>query len=185
MNVVAYTALEFEQASRKAAGKHAIIYTSPPLTDTNLRDLPNALQSADLILFNLHGLPGGAAWMADKAGLPVAIRAAQLATLDLSGAVVFIENCYAGDDDNPMRRALEIARARLIIAGEGPNYGGRNSLQGADWLFFALRLAMKASKNTKHWLYILNRARRVLRLLGDTDTADFMVWDSREGSNLC
>lgn len=178
LNIVVYAAKRYERASRMAAGETAKIFTCPPLTDTGLGDLPAALQKADLILFNLHGLPGGAAWFAERDGPPVAMRAAQLETLDLSRAVIFLENCYAGDENNPMRTALKEAGSRMIIAGPGENYGGVSVMRGSDWLFWAVRIALEVDpgRSVSHFVSAIKRFMGFIPTRAAQDTAGFTVW---------
>lgn len=182
MKTVVYCAETYEQASRKAAGRNAIIFTCPPHHEHNLDAIRAAMQAADLILFNLHGLPDGAAWLAHRSGPPVAIRANQLASFDLSGAVIFVESCYTGDPDNPMHQALEKTGCRAIIAGAGENFGGSVEMAAADWLFWALRQAMQIVEFTDYKLNIkriIEFARSAFEMSRDfhnRDTAQFEVW---------
>lgn len=182
LSIVAYTARDFASATKLAAGRRALVFVCPPLADTRLGGLVDALEGADLILFNLHGLPGGAAWFAKRNGPPVAIRAKQLAGLDLSSAVIFVENCYTGDRDNPMLAALQQTGARAIIAGAGINYGGQYQMMGADWLFWALRLAMQITNRLGLPLYVpglVKRAQLILKRVptqAARDTSQFTVW---------
>lgn len=182
MRVVVYCAATYEEASRKAAGRDAILFTCPPCSDTNLYAVSSALQAADLILFNLHGLPDSAAWFAYRSGPPAAIRAHQLAELDLTGAVVFAENCYTGNPGDPMHQALEETGCKAIIAGSGENYGGSVEMAGADWLFWLLRQAMELSEQSGYQFNI-ERIIRYARFgfglskrLHNRDTAQFEVW---------
>lgn len=188
MNVVVYTALEFERASRRAAGNRSSIYTCPPLSERHLKTLPESLEAADLIFFNLHGLPNGAAWFGNQSAHPVAIRAATLATMNLAKAVVFVENCYTGDDYSPMRDALQAAKPVMIIAGEGPNYGGSRGLRGADWLFILLKFAMQISPNPDIWIMVIGVGKLIMTYIptfAAEDTSKFKIWDRRRGYKLC
>ena len=179
LNVVVYMSAEFETATRKVAGRGAKFFSCPPLREDRLNGLLSQLETADLILFNLHGLAGGAAWFANSEGPPVAIRANQLEALDLSSAVVFIENCYAGDANNPMKDALKQAGAKMIIAGAGENYGGKVQPVGADILFLIVRHIMMVNKNINFVKATMTNAILLFGVFPDCaarDTSQFTIW---------
>ena len=129
MRVFAYCAANYEQATRRAAGVPPVC--CPPVWADTL-DL-SLLENNDLLFFNLHSLADIPAFLGTKYGPPIALRATQLAEVDLGGAVVFAENCYLGDSQHPMRQALLDAGASAVIAGAGLNYGSTGQdLKGAD-----------------------------------------------------
>jgi len=96
------------------------------------------VQDADFIYVDLHGDPQGTVWYGDDEMVTVTAR--QLRQVDVTGTVVFAANCYVGDQDSPMRRALFQAGARYVIAGEGRNYGPADGpLYGAPLVGLWLR----------------------------------------------
>jgi hypothetical protein len=137
MKVFAYCAQSFAPAMRKIAGVEPI--TCPPLSvgefDVRL------LEGQDLILFDLHGEPGGTQWYGD-ARLP-ALTAEQIRSADLRGAVVFGLNCYLADAISPMLDALLAAGAAYVVAGDGENFAARAQVFGcgelAKWFKYYLR----------------------------------------------
>ena len=104
--------------------------TSPPIF---LRDFnPLWLTDKALIFFKLHGAPGQPYWYGD--GMATAISAQQISSVRLAGgAVAFVASCFGGADA-PMVRALLGAGAAAVVTGTGPNYAGKNKLEGADVL---------------------------------------------------
>ena len=180
--------------TRWAAGNGAVIYTSPPLTRNDLfPDVLGDFENADLLVFNLHGMPGTPAFFGRQDGTPVALHADQVRKLNLGRAVVFAYGCYTGDDSNPMRDALLDAGARAVVAGAGINYGGSHWPVGADWLLMVLRVAMSAASAWSEALDIdrvLETMSKVLRaspLIADHDAAEFRVWrrdESKDHANV-
>lgn len=92
---------------------------SPPTLATNL-DLQR-LDGARLIYINLHGVREGPPWYGqpeDHPALVAALRPADLAGLDLRGAVVFSEACYgAAIDGRDEQSSLALAFLAQGVAG--------------------------------------------------------------------
>ena len=146
MRVFAYCAKDYEQATRRAAGVPPVC--CPPVWADTLN--LSLLEDNDLLFFNLHSLAGVPAFLGSKNGPPIALRATQLAEVDLGGAVVFAENCFLGDREHPMRDALLAAGASAVIAGAGLNYGSTGKgLKGADllglWVRRGLQVGLSAA----------------------------------------
>jgi hypothetical protein len=109
--------------------------TCPPTTAATL-DLAR-IEEADFLYIDLHGEPGQRFWLGDDGEL--AMTAAQVETLDLSGTVVFAVSCYLADADSPMLDALLDAGARYVIGGEGLNWAAATRPTGAAALGHRLR----------------------------------------------
>lgn len=137
MRILAYCDRRYRAATEKAVGRGATLLTSPPLDSRTLS--PDMLEGYDLLYFDLHGTPGEGVWYGDGT---VALLAEQLRVADLSGSVVFALNCYLADEDSPMLDALLAAGARLVIGGDGINWGGRRRLIGAGRLGLWFRRLM-------------------------------------------
>lgn len=135
MRVFAYCVRSAKRAVREAVGVDPI--TSPPTTAPHFN--PLWLEGNDLIYFRLHGAKGFSSWFNDHGGLALDIAAVEIA--DLGGAVVVVANCYGASD--PMIQALYMAGASTVIAGEGPNYGGRGYAIGTDLLTMWLRRGLE------------------------------------------
>lgn len=144
VRIVAYAARRYEGATRAAVGQAALLLTCPPLLDLTFD--PAMLSGADLVVFNLHGLPGQPVWLGGDQvddNLP-ALRAETLARCQLGGAGVFAINCYLGDaSDSPMRDALWQAGAGYLVSGAGENFGGMERPAGADVLLKWFRLFLE------------------------------------------
>jgi hypothetical protein len=129
MNIVAYCDRRYEQATRGAVGGSALLLTCPPASGADLARYAPEIAQADLIYFNLHGVPGRAEWYTSER--QVALTAAQLRALDLTRATVYLVNCYAGGG---LLDVLKELKPRAIIGGFGENLGGLERLAGADLL---------------------------------------------------
>jgi len=116
--------------TRKAAGVNPL--TSPPFTARNIHSTFQKLTGCDLLYFDLHGQPGEACWLGDDH--TIALSAAQLREVNLTGSIVFALGCYLADQDSPMLDALLDAGARYVVGGAGENWAGRRSLFGASLL---------------------------------------------------
>lgn len=186
MNIVAYAARRYQNATRLAIGKGARLLTCPPVHDGTVD--PAEFAGRDLVVFNLHGLPDAAAWFGGdgKDDQIPALKAATLRTFMLEGAGVFAINCHLGDESAPMREALRAAGASWVIGGPGINFGGLDAPAGADVLLqwfirswrltrmpdpeYALRLAKRALKLFSP-PFMPEKQRKVVR-----DTLEFRVW---------
>lgn len=131
MNVLAYCDERYLEVTRRVVGRGAVVVASPPAGDPDWRTPAGRamLTESDMILFNFHAMPGVDAWLNTRGD--VALMADSLAALDLSRSVVFLVNCYGGGGMLP---ALKATGARLIVGGEGENFGGVSRLGGADLL---------------------------------------------------
>lgn len=183
MKMVAYAARRYEGATRKAVGRQATLLTCPPVHNGNIES--RWFAGADLVVFNLHGLPGSPVWFGGDGlndGVP-ALKADTLAMLDLSGAGVFAVNCHLGNDDSPMREALLAAGAAWVVGGEGVNYGGLETPAGADillcWFVRWLKVLKKpeaALSAAKTATRLLSRARTAKERAVAQDTLAFRLW---------
>lgn len=136
MNVFAYCSQSAAKSTRKATGVEPV--TCPP-TKAATFDV-QALEGQDFIYFDLHGAPGGTEWRGDKR--TIALREAQIRAANLTGAVVFATNCHLGDADSPMLTALLDAGARYVVAGDGLNWAGAQTVIGAARLGQLFRIAL-------------------------------------------
>lgn len=131
MNVFAYCAASFRESVRRAAGVMPLL--SPPCVAETFD--PALLAGRDLIYFKLHGLPGEVYWYGDD--WLTALRLDQIQAADLTGAMVFVANCFgltdAGEPD-VMVQALLDAGARAVVAGAGENWGALRGVTGPDLL---------------------------------------------------
>jgi len=129
VRVFAYCCASFKNITRKAAGVEPL--TSPPSTVYNL-DLA-LLENNDLLYFDLHGSPGATCWLGDDRTL--AMTAAELSKVNLTGAIVFAVNCHLADAGSPMLDALLSAGAHYVIGGDGQNWAGsKRAMIGAGLL---------------------------------------------------
>lgn len=186
MNIVAYAARRYAEATRLAVGSGARLLTCPPVHD-GIVD-PAEFTGRDLVVFNLHGLPEVAAWLGGdgRDDQVPALKATTLRSFKLGGAGVFAINCHLGDTSSPMREALRDAGAGWVIGGPGVNFGGLNVPAGADvllqWFIRSLRLSRMADPEQ-----VLKLAKRALKLFSSPfmtpeqrrvldDTLGFRVW---------
>lgn len=116
MITVAHCAGSFAKVVEKSSGVKPT--TFPPMDATTL-DL-SGLRGADLWYIDLHGEHGNPAWFGDNG--VAAMYAGQVAASELHGVNVFASNCFLGDDDSPMMKALFKAGARSVIAAPGKNF---------------------------------------------------------------
>lgn len=108
--------------------------TSPPLS---FRDFdPQLMRGHELLFFKLHGLPGQSFWYGD--GGISAVSAEQILSVDLSGAIAFVANCYGGADA-PMVQALIKQGVIAVVTGTGENTAGIRQAIGADIIGLAFR----------------------------------------------
>ena len=136
MKVFAYCSQSAAESTRKAAGVEPV--TCPP---TKAAAFEMAwLEGQDFIYFDLHGAPGGDTWRGDKR--TIALRLEQIRSANLTGAVVFATNCHLGDVGSPMLTALLDAGARYVVAGDGLNWAGAQSVMGAARLGQLFRIAL-------------------------------------------
>jgi len=140
MNAFAYCDASFERSVLRAAGVVPLL--SPPCVADTFD--PALLAGRDLIYFKLHGLPGEIYWYGD--GWLTALRLDQIQAADLTGAVVFVANCFgltdAGEPD-VMVQALLDAGARAVVAGAGENWGALRGVTGPDLLGQWMRRGMR------------------------------------------
>lgn len=185
MRVFAYCAASFQEATRRAAGMEPL--TCPPASAEHFER--SWLENHDFLYFDLHGAPGEAYWLGDE-GI-VALRADQITSCSLDGAIVFATNCYLADEESPMMDALLEAGARYVIGGQGPNWAGERTLYGASLLGWRFRQLLergfdplRALALAKKWIRLGLMAHRVLghagRIRTDEDTLAFRVYYRRE-----
>jgi hypothetical protein len=185
MNTFAYCCASFGPRLARLAGASPIL--CPPVTAETF-DL-SLLAGRDFVWFKLHGRRGGSRWYGDH--MTTALSADQLAPADgnvgpdLSGAVVFVSNCWLCDQQglpSPMLIALARANARAIIGGPGPNYARLDRVAGTDllglYVRFFLQLGFHAT-NAFRFARVRLSIHRPDRIT--TDTLAFRLW---EPSNL-
>lgn len=163
MNVFAYCAGSFREATRRAAGIEPL--TCPPASAEYFE--PSWLERRDFIYLDLHGQPGQAYWLGDE-GI-VALTAKQVSQARLGGAIVFATNCYLADEDSPMMDALLEAGARYVIGGQGQNWAGARIMYGAALLGWRFRQLLDLECNplralaiAKRWVRLGLAANRIL-----------------------
>lgn len=140
MNTFAYTCASFGPRFGRLAG--CAPQLCPPTNDDTF-DL-TLLAGRDLVWFKLHGRQGGTMWYGDN--WTTALSEDQLARADLSGAVVFVSNCWLADHagrPGPMLVALAQANPRAIIGGPGPNYCEMSRTSGTDLLGLYVRFFLQ------------------------------------------
>jgi hypothetical protein len=180
MRVFAYCAASFEEATRKAAGVQPL--TCPPVSagsfDPAWLEGDRKGRPYDLLYFDLHGTPGSVSWRGDDR--IEALTALQISRARLGEPVVFATNCFLADERSPMMEALLDAGARLVIAGDGENWGPRGrSLYGAPLLGMWLRRWMQVRVSPLRALALAKRSVR-LRGVAVEDTLAFRAY-YREG----
>lgn len=169
MRVFAYCAASFEKSVRRAAGVPPLL--SPPCGLTAFN--PHVLEGYDLLYFKLHGLPGQPYWYGDH--WLTALSADQVSQADLSGAVVFVANCYL--PESPLLQALLDAGAKAVVGGPGQNYGRPHSVDGADLLGLYFRYCLQLKLPTKVALTFAKHRLRLKRKDKSTkDTLAFQLW---------
>ena len=136
MRIFAYCAKSYEESTRRAAGRQPL--TCPPVSAEWFPVV--LLEDCDLLYFDLHGQAYTQCWYGDN-GI-VALRDDQIRQANLGGAVVFVVNCYLADDESPMLDALLDAGAGYVIGGEGANFAGQTTPQGAALLGLWVRRLM-------------------------------------------
>jgi hypothetical protein len=184
MNVFAYCAASFRPVVARAAGVVSPA-TCPPVTMETFD--PSLLAGRDLVWFKLHGRRGERYWYGDHH--TTALSADQLAPADgsagpdLSGAVVFVANCWLADDGGapgPMLHALTRTNPRAIIGGCGPNYAVAHRIGGVDLLGLYLRALLQigfAPASALRLAKLRLRLRRPDR--ATADTLGFRLWRPR------
>ena len=193
MIVKAFCARSFTYSVRKAAGVVPVV--SPPTTVETFD--PAALSNCDLLYLKLHGLAQQAYWYGDN--WLTAASKEQIETCDLegptaradrgshpkptrgsrldpgTGTIVFAANCFL--PESPMLDALFAAGARCVVAGHGPNLGGRTKLLSSDLLGRYFRRGLQIGLSPKHALR-LAKARLILsrRSAGKKDALAFKLF---------
>jgi hypothetical protein len=171
MNIVAYCEQRYEQATRQAVGKSAMVLTCTPVFGEMLTQYATEFAAADLVYFNLHGVPGVTQWYISEGH--VAVNAEQLMKLDLQRAVVFMVNCYAGGG---LLDVLKAMKPRAIIGGYGENRGGVEQMAGADVLGLWVRRGLEMGMSAPQAL-LMGKARLTLmpRTVSVKDALQFEV----------
>ena len=160
MRIVAYCDARYEQVTRQAVGKDAVVLISPPLVDASVLLHRSEFERAGLVYFNFHADPFGDMWLNTDAG--VALSADTVKQMNLSRVTVFMVNCYAG---GAMLEALRFAGAWAIVGGRGENLGGVKLLGGADVLGLWCRRGMQIGLGARPALAL---AKARLRLMPQT-----------------
>ena len=188
MRTFAYCCASFAEATRRAAGVEPLL--SPPLSIATfkpewLNGEPFTGRPWDLLYFDLHGQPSETFWRGD--GGTIALTADQIRETYLGGAVVFGTNCYLGDLDSPMLKALFDAGAKYVIGGEGQNWASVKRASGATLLGQRFRQILasgasplKALALAKLWVrWDLRKHTRkgsAREILADKDTLAFRAY---------
>jgi hypothetical protein len=141
----------------------------------------------DLIVFYLHGYPGGRAWFGDQD--EIALREDTLARCHLGGKIVFAASCNAGDAKSPMRDAIFKAGATWLIAGSGHNYTSPWIVVGVNILLYSFVRFVTRSGDV---LGALRWAKRMTRIFGSrwtkasreaiADSLAFRAWRNDENT---
>jgi hypothetical protein len=141
---------------------------SPPVTRETFD--PKWLEGNDFIYFKLHGFRNDPMWYNENYN--AALTASQIRSAGLSGAVVFVANCYL--PESPMLQALLSAGAKAVVGGSGENYAKVDEVHGADLLGLYFRLMLEdygAMLKMAKW--------RLVRKWPDKATLDalrFKIW---------
>ena len=168
MRVKAFCAQSFRLSVHKAAGVPPI--TSPPVDLPSFRS--SILAPCNLLYLKLHGLPHQGFWYGDN--WVTACSRYQVAKCHLQGAVVFAANCFL--PESPMLAALFEAGASAVIAGSGPNYGGRTTLLSADIIGAGFRRGLSAGLSPGAALNLAKAALIVMPGRGKRDALAFKVY---------
>jgi hypothetical protein len=168
MRVLAYCCASYRLSVRRAAGVEPLL--CPP-ADVSSFD-PAWLRGQDLIYVKLHGMPGQAYWYGDN--WATALSAAQVRAADLSGAVVFVANCYLSE--SPMLEALRLAGAKAVVGGSGQNYAGKSRVFGADLLGMIFRQLLAVGLGPESALRLAKARLRLGRDRVSRDTLEFELY---------
>jgi len=175
VQVFALCSADYAEQMRRVAGVRP--WLSPPIVTSTFR--PEWLTGARLVFFKLYGEAGVPYWF-NREG-QVAVMAGQLAASDLSGAVVFVANCYL--PESPMLAALFKAGAEAVGGGEGYNYFRKSRLDGADLLglyfrvgLLKLHLSVDKALELAKWRLRLKPGRTLI----ERDTLAFKAWHKEQ-----
>lgn len=171
MKVFAYAAASFGQSVRIAAGIRPL--TCPPMNAEHFD--PIWLQGCDFLYFKLHGMPDQPYWYGDE--FQTALTAKQIQRADLSGAVVFVANCYLAD--SPMLAALLDSGARAVIGGHGKNYARSTLVDGADMLGMWLRRMLRLGIPLEAAFRIAKKRISLERTVAGRDTLAFQLFKKK------
>lgn len=188
LDIFAYCAASFREATRRAAGVEPLC--CPPASAEHFER--SWLENRDFLYFDLHGQPGVPIWYGDE-GI-VALKAEQIMECPLGGAIVFATNCYLADEDSPMMDILLEAGAQYVIGGQGPNWAGKRTIYGASLLGWRFRqllerglAPLRAMALAKKWIRLGLMTHRILGQSGraqtDEDTLAFRVYYRRESDD--
>ncbi|MBN1315458.1 MAG: hypothetical protein JXA42_08320 [Anaerolineales bacterium] len=171
MKTIALCAQSYLKSVRRAAGVEPI--TFPPLTIDTFA--PSQLENIDLLYLKFHGLPQQPYLYAGR--YITAISAEQLAAANLNRTVVFGAVCHL--PQTPIIQALFQAGARVVVAGDGVNYGSSSRLYGADLLgyyfrrFLACKLPSDRALALARLIFRLHRPRSPQEKVALEDTLGF------------
>lgn len=138
MQTLAYCAASFTQSVHQASGVKPLV--SPPMVAEDFN--PLWLTGHKFLYFKLHGLQDQPFWYGDN--YLTALTATQIKSVNLAGTTVFVANCYlvGKQGQSPMLDALLSAGAQAVLGGPGLNYSRSQSVDGADLLGQAFRIAL-------------------------------------------
>ncbi len=171
---------------RRAAAR---VYAEVDLPERLLLSPPNLatsfnrarLDGARLVYCNLHGVPEGPPWYgqaADQPALVTALRPADLAGLDLYGAVVLSEACYGAaitgrDETNALALAFLASGAACFIGATVISYGPASPPPGeADLIALHFLRALKQPGTTLGAAFIEARTSMLRDTLARQSTLD-------------
>jgi hypothetical protein len=178
MKTFAYCSRSFGRRMARLARTSPIL--CPPTTAETF-DL-SLLAGRDLVWFKLHGREGEHYWYGDH--WTTALSDDQLAQADLSGAVVFVSNCWLTQEDGypgPMLIALAQANPCAIVGGPGPNYAATHRVAGTDLLGLYLRFFMGIGFAPYKALRLAKTRLRIYRPDKITeDTLAFQLWTAKQ-----
>lgn len=175
MNVFAYCAASFARSVRRAAGVEPLL--CPPARFDQID--PTWLEGFDLLYFKLHGLPSQPFWYGD--GWQTALSDDVIRAANLSGAVVFVANCWL--PESPMLQALLDAGARAVIGGSGPNYARLAGIDGADLLGLWFRMGMQVGMSVQFAFRFAQHRLRLKRGPAAEDTLGFQLWEAARATS--
>lgn len=181
MNVFAYCDKRYVEATYQTVGWTADVITSPPVFVSSFQ--PEWLEEADFIYIDLHGQIGSVYLYSgpQQQWAALSLEAVRQAKLQ-NGPTVFFTTCYL--PQTQFVTAFLEAGAKVVIGGDGENFGGKRRISGAQVLAQCYIQAMIETPDAPAET-LLERAKsrfgkQVLQVfLNPTDTKDaleFKLW---------
>jgi len=117
-------------------------------------------------------------WWGD--GLAPALSVGTLRHVELRGAVVFASNCWL--PESPMLSVLLEVGASGVVGGSGTNYGGTQTMAGADILGLYFRRGLQVGLTAQNALDVAKlRLRLKWPTLATRDTLAFQLFTPNGG----